>query len=174
MKTIMKTIVALLLVATFFLSSVPASVAAEETPVIKMLLWGDNNPPEENDVLSELEARLGVKLKVIYVTSDDYSAKLNSLIASNSLPDIFSVRDVKVLMELRDAGMLYNMESLLAEDGPDILAEVGENLYKPLVNKDVCIWACVRSRVISQKSCCKKRLAGKCGSGDAYRYRELI
>jgi putative aldouronate transport system substrate-binding protein len=136
MKTIMKTFVALLLVVTLFLSSVPASVSAQETPIITMLLSGDNNPPEENDVLSELEARLGIKLKVTYVTVDDYSAKLNTLIASNSLPDIFSVKDVKVLTELRDAGMLYNMEPLLAEYGPDILEAVGENLYNPLVNKD--------------------------------------
>lgn len=131
----MKKIIALFLIAIFLLPAVLFSSSAQEVPVLTMLLSGDNNPPEENDVLSELEARLGVKLKVTYVTANDYAAKLNTLIASNSLPDIFGVPDISVLTELRDAGKLLNMEPLLQEYGPDILEAVGENLYKPVVNK---------------------------------------
>ncbi len=131
----MKKLLSLILAVAMLLSLTALPAVAEDVPVLTMLMSGDNNPPEENDVLTALKERLGVQLKVTYVTAADYSAKLNTLIASNSLPDIFYVSDTSTLLELRDAGKLYNMEPALAEYGPDILAAVGDDLYKPVVNE---------------------------------------
>ena len=131
----MKKLLSLMLAVALIASAFVLPAAAQELPVLTMLMSGDNNPPEENDVLNEIANRMGVRLKVTYVTAADYSAKLNTLIASNSLPDIFKVTDTSTLLELRDAGRLYNFEALLPEYGPDILAASGEDLYKPLVNK---------------------------------------
>ncbi len=131
----MKKLVSLVLAAVLMMTLLALPAAAQELPVLTLLLSGDNNPPEENDVLTELGLRLGVKLKVSYAAGSDYTAKLNTLIASGSLPDIFAVDNSPLLIELRDAGRLYNIEPLLLEYGPDILAYHGENLYKPVVNE---------------------------------------
>ena len=131
----MKRYLSILLSLMLCLTAIVIPAAAEEKPVITMLKSGDNSPSEVNDVLTELGNRLGCEVHINVLPKADYSAKLNALLASGSEPDIYMVDDIKTLLELRDAGRLYNFESLLPEYGPDILAELGDDLYRPVVNE---------------------------------------
>ena len=111
----MKRYLSILLSLMLCLTAIVIPAAAEEKPVITMLKSGDNSPSEVNDVLTELGNRLGCEVHINVLPKADYSAKLNALLASGSEPDIYMVDDIKTLLELRDAGRLYNFESLLPE-----------------------------------------------------------
>ena len=131
----MKKLLTLLLATMLLVTIALPSVIGEEVPTITIMMPGDNSPAENNEVLDELGKRLGINVKVIYVSGGDYESKLNTAIASNTLPDIYRVMTTTTLLELRDAGRLYNFEELLPEYGPDILAAVGDDLYAPIVNE---------------------------------------
>jgi len=46
---------------------------------------------DENDWTREIESVLGIKIKNVWVTNGEYNQKMNVTIASNELPDFFSV-----------------------------------------------------------------------------------
>lgn len=132
----MKKLLALLLMSALLITTIGASALAESTPVITMLMSGDNTPAEDNLVLQEIEKRTGIKLVVNYISGSDYTQKLNTMIASDTLPDVFHA-DGQTGIDLRDAGKLYNIEALLEEYGQNVLAELGEDLYKMPINVGV-------------------------------------
>lgn len=133
----MKRFLSLMLTLALLLSCLSiVPTVAEEVPTLTWLMYGNNTPNEDNSILRELEARLGVKIKVIYVPNDDLATKLNSLIAIDDLPDIYLVNSASVLQELKDAGKLLNFGELLPEYGPDILASAGDELKKLTINTD--------------------------------------
>lgn len=131
----MKKLLSLLLTVALLLTAMALPAAAEELPVITMMVQGDNTPSETNDVLTELGNRIGAQIQISVIPKADYAAKLNTLIASGSEPDIYAVTEINTLLELRDAGRLLDMEPLLAENGPDILSYLGDRLYMPVVNE---------------------------------------
>lgn len=131
MKKFLTLVLALVMLASVF--TVPA--LAEDKPVITMLVSGDNTPAEDNDILKELEARLGVKVQITVMPSGDLKTKLNSMLAAGTEPDIYNP-DTNQLVELLDAGRILNMEPYLAEYAPDMLASYGENLHKAPANKE--------------------------------------
>ena len=99
------------------LSGVTAAMA-EARPVLTMMLHGDNTPTEDNSVIRALEDKLGIELNVIYVPQADYTAKLNTLVAARTLPDIFLIDGEKMAAEdFRDQGMLLKLDDLLATHG---------------------------------------------------------
>jgi len=130
----MKKLLSLMLCAVLLASClvIPAAAETQEKPTVTMLCKGDNNPPDDNDVLVELRARTGVNLQVIYVSSADYTAKLNTMLASDTLPDIFSVGG-QDLLDLAAAEKMIDIEPYLADDGPHILETMEE---KNIANRD--------------------------------------
>ncbi len=115
---------------------------AEARPVLTMMLHGDNTPTEDNSVIRALEDKLGIDLNVIYVPQADYTAKLNTLVAARTLPDIFLIDGEKMAAEdFRDQGMLLKLDDLLATHGQEITAEIGDILKNSPVNQADGIYA---------------------------------
>lgn len=121
----MKKLVSLVLSLMLVLSLVPAAMA-EEKPVITWIIGQDNNVADVTEMSTYLGEKLGIELKIMNITpSTEYSVKLNTLIASDDLPDLFSVSG-QTAIDLKNAGKLLNMAPYLAEYGPDILAAYDE------------------------------------------------
>lgn len=131
MKKFLTLVLALVMLASMF--TVPA--IAEEVPTLTMLIGGDNSPAEENDIVHELEARLGIDLKITLVPGSDLNTKLNTMLAAGEEPDIYNC-DATTLLELLEAGRIANLEPYLAEYAPDMLASYGDNLHAAPANKE--------------------------------------
>ena len=131
MKKFLTLVLALVMLASMF--TVPA--IAEEVPTLTMLVGGDNSPAEENDIVHELEARLGIDLKITIVPGSDLKTKLNTMLAAGEEPDIYDC-DAATLVELLEAGRIANLEPYLAEYGPDMLASYGDSLHAAPANKE--------------------------------------
>ncbi len=123
------------------LSGVTAA-AAEGKPAITMMMYGDNTPTEDNSVIRALEEKLGIDLTVIYVPLADYTAKLNTLVAARTLPDLFLINGTNMVVEdFRDQGMLLKLDDLLNTKGPDILKEIGPIIKNSPVNQKDGVYA---------------------------------
>lgn len=131
----MKRFTTLLLALLIVLTAMALPALAEERPTLTMILPNDNSVPETNEVLTELSNRIGADITISLVTTEDYDARLNTLIASNTLPDIYAVNDTAILLDLRDAGMLLDMTPYLDEYGPDIVEYLGDRIEMPVVNE---------------------------------------
>ncbi len=131
----MKRLLTLLLALCLCLGTLGFAHAEEEMPTVTFMMSGDNTVTDENLVLSEIRARTGVNLVVNYISSGDYDTKLNTLIAADTLPDIFSVKD-QTALDLRNAGKLLDMRPYLEEFGPDILASYAEGELEALAIND--------------------------------------
>jgi len=129
MKRMLSLTLAVLLALAMF--AVTAS-AEEERNTITLMMQGDNTVTETNLVLEEVRARTGINLVVNYISSGDYDTKLNTLIAADTLPDIFSTRG-QTAIDLRDAGKLLDFSPYLEEYGPDILASYDEGELEQLI-----------------------------------------
>lgn len=133
----MKKLLALVMAIAMLASLVVIPAVAEEMPTITMIYSGDNNPPDDNDIIVELRNRLGVNLQITYVSSGDYATKINTMMASDTLPDIFMNISGQDLLDLVAAGKILNWEPYLAEYGKNILAKVDvEDMRKAPANKD--------------------------------------
>lgn len=133
----MKKLLALVMTIALLASLVVIPAVAEEMPTITMVYSGDNNPPDDNDIIVELRNRLGVNLQITYVSGGDYATKLNTMMASDTLPDIIMNVSGQNLLDLVAAGKLLNWEPYLAEYGQNILAKTDvEDMKKAPANKD--------------------------------------
>ncbi len=133
----MKKTLATLLALVMLLALLPlCAVVAEAPVVVTWLMSGDNTPTPDNLVLQEIEKQIGVRMEVTYVPSADYTAKLNTMIASRTLPDIFTCNDVATAIEFRDNGLLLPLDDLLKEYGQTILTELGDDLAIAPINGD--------------------------------------
>ena len=128
----MKKTLALLLAALMLLTLVPAM--AEDVPTVTILWTGDNQWVDGCLVEKEIEKRVGIDLKVIYVTGAGKAEKLNTLIAANQLPDVFSVSGQDAL-DLRDSGKLADITDALEKYGQNIKAELGDDYLKMPLNQ---------------------------------------
>ena len=106
----MKKTLALLLAAMMLLAVVPAM--AEDVPTVTLLYGGDNQWVDGCLVEKEIEKRVGIDLKVLYVSGAGKAEKLNTLIAADQLPDIFQISGQDAL-DLRDAGKLADLSDAL-------------------------------------------------------------
>lgn len=142
MKRILSLALALALVVTLFAGMSFAS-ADEAAPRIEWMMQGDNTVTDDNLVVTELRKRTGVDIHFNYISSGDYNTKLNTLIAADTLPDIFSTGG-QTAIDLRDAGKLLDYSGLLAENAPNIVAtyQNGE-LEAMAVNSDGGIYGLV-------------------------------
>ena len=142
MKRILSLALALALVVTLFAGMSFAS-ADEAAPRIEWMMQGDNTVTDDNLVVTELRNRTGVDIHFNYISSGDYNTKLNTLIAADTLPDIFSTGG-QTAIDLRDAGKLLDYSGLLAENAPNIVAtyQNGE-LEAMAVNSDGGVYGLV-------------------------------
>lgn len=107
----------------------------KEPSTISVLMTGDNTPAPDNIVLKELSKRTNVNVDMIYISKNDLATKISVMTASDTLPDVFPLSGSEAI-EYRDAGLIANVEDLLKEYGPNILANLGDSLKKAAANKD--------------------------------------
>lgn len=115
----MKKVLSIILTLALLVGAMPVIAMADEVPTITWLIAQDNNVPENTEIQQELSQRLGINLQIINVNSSDYDTKLNTLIAADTLPDIFSTYG-QTAIDLRDAGKLADWAPYLEEHGADI------------------------------------------------------
>lgn len=116
------------------------STASAQPSELSMLVIGDNTPPETNSVLKEIETKTNTKLNVAYVSLGDSSIKLNALIASNTMPDIFWASTISDAEQLKQNGMLADLTEYV-KDAKSIQENLGEVLTSHPLNKDGKIYA---------------------------------
>ncbi len=121
----MKKLVSLLLALCMALSIGMFTASADDVPEITWFLTGvGTTAPDDCIVLQEINSRLGIKITTIQCAPGDDKAKLNSLIAAGTLPDVMET-GLADAQEFIAEGMLTPLEDLLPEYGQAILAEVG-------------------------------------------------
>lgn len=129
MKKTLSLVLALALVLTSFI--MPA--LAEDVPTVTWLISVGTTSDDNNLVKQEIEKRIGVRVEAIQVATGDFNAKLNSLIAAKTLPDIFQIGSADAL-EFIDGGMLMPLDDYLA-DAPNVMAEVADILPQMPANQ---------------------------------------
>ena len=112
-----------------------ASQTSDAPAELTWLVSGDNTPPDTNTVLQKLCEETNTKLSVTYVSGADEASKLNTLIASKSLPDVFQVTTISDAEQIRDNGMAAELTEYL-KDAENIQNELGSVLGDSPVNKD--------------------------------------
>ena len=95
--------------------------------------WSGYMADLDNPVLKAIEAATNVRVNVTETAVGDYTAKLNTLIASRQLPDLFTTGGATA-MEFIEAGMLYQIENLLQSHGPNIRREMGDEIRRSPIN----------------------------------------
>jgi putative aldouronate transport system substrate-binding protein len=70
----------------------------------------------------------GINVEYIPIPRAEESAKLNTLMASNSAPDIIFSYDTRMIMNYGKDGGLTALDELIAEYGPNITANLAESL----------------------------------------------
>jgi putative aldouronate transport system substrate-binding protein len=120
-----------------------ATTVAPQAVTISMLMSGDNTPQADNLVLQEIKKKTGYTLNMTYVPGADKATKLSAMIAAKTLPDLFTV-GTNDATQLRDAGLITDLSSILQTYGPNIWKEVGAEIYKAPVNANKKIYLVFR------------------------------
>jgi putative aldouronate transport system substrate-binding protein len=107
------------------------AAAGAEIPTVTLTSSISLPPPEDNFMVKEVGRRLGIEFKPVLVAGDQYEQKLNALIASGDLPDVFRVAQATRIPELADNNIIMPLDDLLKEHGPDILENKGFMLSGP-------------------------------------------
>ncbi|HML45469.1 MAG TPA: extracellular solute-binding protein [Clostridia bacterium] len=123
----MKKLLLLTLALSLALSllSLPASA---EGPVIALFGIGATIP-ETDQVIPELEKRLGIDLNLENMTADN--AALTTRIASGDIPDIFRIPDLNMISTFYDNGVLLNVRDYL-DDMPHVKEVFTNDYWGPL------------------------------------------
>ena len=117
----MKKTLCILLAAMFILAACPALAADEDPVTVTALIGVDTMPSAEASVIQEIRDRTGIDFQPIFVSSSDYSQRLNGMIGGGNLPDIFYC-SAALGMELISYSAIQPLDDLLAEYGQNILA----------------------------------------------------
>ena len=107
---------------------------AFQTAAAVKLLDGETN--EDNRWTRLLKDKLNIDLKLSFVadsSTDAYKTKLNAVIASGDLPDIFKTQDMNVFLDLVNAGSLADLAAAKAQyQSPEVAAFLDQ--YKEAVD----------------------------------------
>lgn len=101
--------------------------ASKEAPVVKALIQKATDFPEDNPVIREIRNKSGINLQVQTVSYEDYEKRLNTLLVSNSAPDIFVVNGTKI-KELIENKAILPLNELIEKHGPNIKENRGDDL----------------------------------------------
>lgn len=121
------------------LSEADSSVDPSAVPDLKGLeinFLGQTRSPYDPDVTiiwDELEKRTGAKLNFNWVAQSDYQTKVNSILASGSLPDVIFEADMATLL---NEEAIIPLDDLLNQYGQNILANYSDEDYLYLRQAD--------------------------------------
>ena len=96
----------------------------------------DNNP-----VLQKVEQSIGVKVDMIFSAPGDYNSKLNTLIASRQLPDLFT-SGASDVQSFSQEGMIVNLSNYISQYGSNLEREIGPAYRSSPVNKNGIYMIC--------------------------------
>lgn len=104
-----------------------SSFAEEDAPVLTIGLMRVDTQPFDSAPLIEalndhLLPRIGMRVELCYINSDEYDAALNDFLLTDSLPDVFYLPDISYAKTLCEGGHLMPLDALLEEHGSGILA----------------------------------------------------
>ncbi|WNR42968.1 extracellular solute-binding protein [Paenibacillus roseipurpureus] len=102
--------------------------ASKETPTVTIMSIRDINYEDNNPINQELAKRTGIQAKWIWVPSSEYQTKLNTMIASNDLPDIIYYDSPSKLVEMANNNVIIPLDDLLKQHGKHILENKGDYL----------------------------------------------
>ena len=133
----MKKSLCMLLTLVLLLGLAPLTAASSEQAgqTITYLFSAGTSPDANNPVLQALEERIGVRVEATMAATGDYAAKLNTLIASRQLPDLFSVGAADAIA-FKGEGMLAELNDLVAGYGPNLERELGPVYRQSPANAD--------------------------------------
>lgn len=125
-------------------SAPAASEPAKEPVTLKISALVATAEPSgvmSNPVAKYIEEKLGITMDMTPISDADWTEKLNALIASNDLPDIFPINDAaKQLPQLVKAGQIIPLDDLVAQYGKhlnaDPLAQAMLEVHKKTVSPD--------------------------------------
>ncbi len=124
----MKKFMAFLLAALLLTSSFPAM--AEETAVKELSVFFKNELSWDTPVAQAITDATGVALKFVSVAGDA-TEKLNTMLASNTLPDIIAIdRGAAANDQYIANGAVIPLDDLIEEYAPNIKAQLGDTLDK--------------------------------------------
>jgi len=128
----------LVLLAPLWASGSSQSTAPSGPPVVTGLFSTATIPNANASVLSEINARTGIDFQITWVPEADINSRLNAVIASGNLPDIFQFGSA-LGMELAGHGALLQLDDLLTRYGQHILSDKQNDIRKGL-NGQGKIW----------------------------------
>ena len=104
-----------LMIAIAVLASITSFAAAEEPVTITWLIGNAVTVNEDNMVRDAFKEKLGITVDAIWVSSADYTQKMNTLIAAKTLPDLFGV-SLADAEQFKEEGMIVDLTELLTEE----------------------------------------------------------
>ena len=129
-------LMALVMAAVMALAIALPALADEAVPEVTLYLtFSGTTANADNPVLDAIEEATGVRLTVIQAAPGAEETKHNTMIASRELPDLFRVDNISDMQQFIEEGMVMPLDDLLAEYGPNILAEVGDILPQAPANQ---------------------------------------
>lgn len=128
----MKKFLSLLLAAILVCAMLPSIALAADEEVITILAatWSPYNP-EETSVWDELAARTGVRIEWQWAPNSNYDEKVNTVLASTSIPDVIYGASTSLLLNQE---AIIPLDELLAEKCPNYLALLNDDDYAYLRN----------------------------------------
>ena len=106
-----------------------------DVSVVSGSAWPPYTPADQNPMLQELNKRLNINLKLDITTISDYNTKFNTLVAGNSLPDVFWVGQTPNLVDFlkqQVADLTPYLAGDAVKDYPN-LANLNTNTWKGTV-----------------------------------------
>lgn len=97
-----------------------SSDSGKDTKTVKLMTWAS---PKDRQLyqksLDKLTKKTGIKVKIVFVgTAAQYAQKVNSMVLSNTLPDIFWCDNLNASFQpLAESGKLFDWTSYLGRDG---------------------------------------------------------
>ncbi len=116
------------LVCLMMIVSSLAVASAENAPLeINWLTWDDVNGfwSPDDVTITELQKDTNTKINFELVSRDNYATNLQTMLASNNLPDVVSMTESSQVNMMVDQGALLPLDDLLEQYGQNIIKMVG-------------------------------------------------
>lgn len=125
----MKRNILVIVLALLLVMQTASFAVAEEapTPLSIISVDGGRIVKEDNPVWLELEKRTNTDLTLMLLPGGELQQKLNTMAASNSLPDIVSYKD---FYPYAAQGVMLDIGDLVDEFGPNLKANIPEHLWE--------------------------------------------
>lgn len=115
-------------------------VVEPHTPTIKKLrVQVDGRTVAANNTIAKwLKKNLGFSIELVHIGTASLTEQLGLMAAADNLPDVFTIRsDISpIYYSLRDSGQLLDIENILYDYGPNIIAARGEEQINSMRDPD--------------------------------------